>query len=118
MDIVSERFRRTLGPPIEIPVSGGSLKNEPRLPSFPWLPPSGYSGIEVPRTVLALGADLTVGGVFRAIWQALTAASTGFTQGLFSAPGTLRQGRFTDTSPPERPGSNRDTRSIQLTRVS
>ena len=57
------------------------------LPIFPWPPPPGYSAIPLPRTMLSLGAAPTLGDVQTSLANALTAASKGFTQGLFRAPG-------------------------------
>jgi hypothetical protein len=57
------------------------------LPAFPWPPPAGYSAIPLPRTMLSLGPSPTLGDVQSSLEHALTAASKGFTQGLFRAPG-------------------------------
>ena len=86
MQIMRERFGRAMDelyPPGQMLMSGGRFT----LPTFPWPPPAGYSGLAVPRSLLTLGVQPTVGDVYRAIVQALNAASSGFTQGLFSAPG-------------------------------
>lgn len=86
MEIVKDRLGAALDDlyPPGFTYMSGSMQS---LPSFPWPPPAGYSGVAVPRTLLSLGPQPTCGDVYNTLNRALSLASTGFTQGLFNAPG-------------------------------